>query len=182
VQQEKELIRRAQQGDQEAFAELYEEHFDPIYRYILMRVRDRAEAEDLTQQVFLSALEALPSYKWRGAPFSTWLFRIAHNRVIDYRRKMTRFKSSSEAGLISTEPDPATAAEREMELARIQRVLKELTPLQQEVIGLRFTGGLSTAEVAQVMRKSEGAIKALQHSALVTLRKKLQENDYGHEI
>ena len=182
MQREKELVRRAQQGDREAFAVLYEEHFEGIYRYIFVRIRDQAEAEDLTQQVFLAALEALPSYRWRGVPFSSWLFRIAHNRVVDYMRKATKFRSSPTADLAPAESDPAAAVEREMELAQLAELLEELTPLQQEVVSLRFSGGLSTAEVAKVMGKSEGAIKALQHSALVALRKKLEAGEHGKEI
>jgi RNA polymerase sigma-70 factor (ECF subfamily) len=93
VQQEEELVRRAQKRDPEAFNQLYEEHFDRIYRYLVLKIGDRTEAEDLTQQVFLKALESIASYSWRGVPFSAWLFRIAHNQVVDYFRKMSKRKA-----------------------------------------------------------------------------------------
>lgn len=182
MQRERELVRRAQQGDREAFAVLYEEHFEGIYRYIFVRIRDQAETEDLTQQVFLAALEALPSYRWRGVPFSSWLFRIAHNRVVDYMRKASKLRSSPSTDLVAAESDPEAAVEKEIELAQLAELLEELTPLQREVVSLRFSGGLSTAEVAKVMGKSEGAIKALQHSALAALRKKLEAGEHGKEI
>ena len=79
MQNEESLVRRAQQHDHEAFAQLYEEYFDKIYRYVTLRIGNETEAEDVTQQVFLNALQSIPSFKWKGIPFSAWLFRIAHN-------------------------------------------------------------------------------------------------------
>ena len=87
MQGEEELIKRAQHRDQEAFAQLYEAYFDKIYRYIFLKIGSEMEAEDMTQQVFLKALESLSSFKWQGKPFSTWLYRIAHNQIVDYFRK-----------------------------------------------------------------------------------------------
>ncbi|GAH71496.1 unnamed protein product, partial [marine sediment metagenome] len=87
---EKDVVSRAVKGDGGAFAQLYEEHFDRIYRYVYLKVGNQAEAEDLTQEVFVKALEAIGSYKWRNLPFVAWLFRIAHNQVIDYLRKQGR--------------------------------------------------------------------------------------------
>ena len=88
MRDEESLIRRAQERDQVALTQIYEENFDKIYRYIVLKIGDRAEAEDMTQQVFLNALKSIDRYKFRGMPFSAWLFRIAHNQVVDhYRRK-----------------------------------------------------------------------------------------------
>jgi RNA polymerase sigma-70 factor (ECF subfamily) len=174
VQDEERLIRWAKQGDQEAFAQLYEENFDKIYRYVALKIGDRMEAEDITQQVFLHAIQAVPSFKWRGIPFSAWLFRIAHNQVVDYlRRKAKRATASLEESLIASDEDPQKIVGQKLEIERLLSAVKKLTPAQQEVISLRFAGELPIAKVAKVMGKSEGAVKALQHSAIVALRKVL---------
>ncbi len=179
VQEEENLVRRAQERDPDAFAQLYEQHFDRIYRYILLRVWNQTEAEDLTQQVFLHALQSIASYKWRGLPFSSWLFRIAHNQIVDYVRKAAKGRFSPlDESLPSTTTDPASLVEKKMDIEQLIVATRQLTKAQQEVIALRFAGDLPTAQVAKVMDKSEGAVKALQHSALVRLRQILRyEND-----
>ena len=110
---EENLVRQAIDGNQSAFTQLYDEHFDRIYRYIYFRVNSRAEAEDLTQEVFLKALEAIGSYKWRDVPFASWLFRIAHNQVIDHSRKQSKQKRAplEEAAAVSME-DPVAMTEQ----------------------------------------------------------------------
>jgi len=174
VQDEESLARRIQKRDQEAFGQLYESYFDKIYRYIVFRIGSRAEAEDMTQQVFLKALESGSSFKWRGIPVSAWLFRIAHNQVVDYMRKKTKYSTVSlEPSLAGSGDNPQQAAEQKMETEQLLLALNELTQAQREVISLRFTSELPVAEVARVMDKSLGAVKALQHSAILNLRKKL---------
>lgn len=174
MQDEESLVRRAQQQDEEAFVQLYEEHFDKIYHYVTLRIGDRAEAEDLTQQVFIKALQSISSFKWRGAPFSAWLFRIAHNQVVDYLRKKKRYATAPlNESLMDGGVDPQLAVERKLETEQLLLATKRLTEAQREVISLRFTSELSIAEVAKIMSKSEGAVKALQHSAIVALRKVL---------
>jgi len=174
VQDEQSLVHRVQQGDREAFAQLYESHFDKIYRYVVLRIGNKTEAEDVTQQVFLKALQSIPSFKWKGIPFSAWLFRIAHNLVVDYLRKekkvvITPLDESS----ARSDSNPQLAAEQRLDIEQLISATKRLTKTQREVISLRFAGELSVAESAKVMGKSEGAVKALQHSAIVTLRKVL---------
>ena len=172
MQDEESLIRRAQQCDQVALTQIYEENFDKIYRYIVLKIGDRAEAEDMTQQVFLNALKSISSYKYKGMPFSSWLFRIAHNQVVDYYRKKKRSVTVPLDETIAAGYDnPGRETERKLEIEQMTQATKQLTKAQQEVISLRFAGELSIAEVAKVMKKSEGAIKALQHSAIVSLRK-----------
>ena len=174
MQNEESLIRRAQHRDQEAFAQLYEAHFDKIYRYVTLRIGNETEAEDMTQQVFLNALKSISSFKWRGISFSAWLFRIAHNQVVDYvRKKAKRPAVPLDESLVSSDSNPQLMAERSLDIERLISATKQLTKAQREVIGLRFAGELAVAEVAKVMSKSEGAIKALQHSAIVALRKTL---------
>jgi len=174
VQDEENLVRRAQQRDREAFAQLYEEHFDRIYRYVALRIRDKTEAEDVTQQVFVNALQSISSFKWKGIPFSAWLFRIAHNQVVDYLRKKTKQATTPlDESLASSDSNPQLMAEYSLDIEQLASATKRLTEAQHEVISLRFGGELSIAQVAKVMGKSQGAVKALQHSAIVALRKAL---------
>jgi RNA polymerase sigma-70 factor (ECF subfamily) len=176
VQDEESLIRRAKQRDQVALTQLYEENFDKIYRYIVLKIGDRTEAEDMTQQVFLNAIQSISSYKWKGMPFSSWLYRIAHNQVVDHlRKKSKRIIVPLDESIPAHADDPGHVAEQKIEIEEIIVATKGLTPAQQEVISLRFGGELSVAEVARAMGKSEGAVKALQHSAIVALRKALGE-------
>ena len=174
MQDEQNLAQRAKQGDKEAFAQLYEGHFDRIYRYLVLRVWNKAEAEDMTQQVFVRAVESIPSFRWKGVPFSAWLYRIAHNLVVDHIRKQKRRPTVPfEESLVVSDSDPRQEVERRLDIEQLVSATGRLTEAQREVISLRFAGGLSVAEAARVMAKSEGAVKALQHSAIVTLRKVL---------
>jgi len=176
VLDEKSVVQRAKQNDPNAFAELYEEYFDKIYRYIAIKIGDKAEAEDMTQQVFLKALQSISTFKWKGFPFSAWLYRIAHNQVVDYIRKNKKrpdtlfdeMQVSDRTGV-----SPEMMAERNIDIEQVMSATRQLTESQREVISLRFTSELPTAEVAKIMGKSQGAVKALQHSAIVALRKAL---------
>jgi len=174
VQDEESLVRRAQQRDEGAFTQLYEANFDKIYRYVVLRIGDKTEAEDMTQQVFLNALQSLPSFKWRGISFSAWLFRIAHNQVVDYFRKKTKQATALlDESLVSSNSNPQLVAEHKLDIEQLVSATNRLTETQREVISLRFAGELPIAQVAKVMGKSQGAVKALQHSAIVALRKAL---------
>jgi len=176
VQEEQSLIRRAQQRDQVALTQLYEENFDRIYRYIVLKIGDRTEAEDMTQQVFLNALKSISSYKFKGMPFSSWLYRIAHNQIVDYLRKKSKRLTvplDESLPLPATDGSPEHLAEKKVEIEELVIATRKLTAAQQEVISLRFAAELSIAEVAGAMGKSEGAVKALQHSAIIALRKVL---------
>jgi len=173
VQDEESLVRRAQKQDQEAFAQIYEEYFDKIYRYITLKIGDAVEAEDLTQQVFLNTLRSISSFKWRGKPFSAWLYRIAHNQVVDYLRKKKKVTVPLEENLVSAGDNPQQSAERKLDIERVLAAARHLTGAQREVISLRFTSEFSIAQVAEVMGKSQGAVKALQHSGIVALRRAL---------
>jgi RNA polymerase sigma-70 factor (ECF subfamily) len=172
VQDEQELVKRAQQHNEEAFSELYELYFDKIYRYISLKIGNHIEAEDMTQQVFIKALHSISSYKWRGLPFSAWLFRIAHNLVVDHFRKQTRQPVSAlDDTVMAADDNPEKLVELKLDIEKLAVAVKKLTPAQQEVIALRFSGEFPIAQVAEIMGKSEGAVKALQHSAVVSLRK-----------
>jgi len=172
VQSEENLVRRAQNNDQEAFAQLYEEYFDKIYRYLALRIGNEMEAEDMTQQVFLNALRSISSFRWRGVPFSAWLYRIAHNQAVDHlRKKKKRTSVPLDESLATSDDNPQLATERKLDIEQLLSATKQLTEAQHEVISLRFTSELSIAQVARVMGKSQGAVKALQHSAIVALRR-----------
>ncbi len=173
-QDEESLVRRAQHRDQEAFAQLYEEHFDKIYRYVTFKIGNKTEAEDMTQQVFLNALQSISSFKWKGVPFSAWLFRIAHNQVVDYFRSKKRTTVPLDESLASNDNNPQLVAEQRLDIEQLLLATKQLTEAQREVISLRFAGELPIAQVAKTMGKSQGAVKALQHSAIVALRKTLR--------
>ena len=173
MQEEESLVRRAKERDPVALTRLYEENFDRIYRYIVLKIGDRTEAEDMTQQVFLNAIKSLSKYKWKGMPFSSWLYRIAHNQIVDYHRKRSRRATVPLDDRMdwASDDNPGQTAERTMQIEKLAEATKKLTDAQREVISLRFAGELSIAEVAKTMGKSIGAIKALQHSAIVALRK-----------
>ena len=172
MQDEQGLVQRAQRGDKEAFAQLYEVHFDKIYRYAILRVGNKAEAEDMTQQVFVKAFESINSFRWKGIPFSAWLYRIAHNLVVDHiRREKKRPTVPLEESLVVGNSEPHTEVERKLDIERMVSATRQLTEAQREVISLRFAAGLPITEVAKTMGKSEGAVKALQHSAIAALRR-----------
>ena len=172
------LVRQAIAGSEEAFSRLYDENFDKIYRYVYLKVGNRTEAEDLTQEVFLKALGAIGSYKWRQLPFASWLFRIAHNEVIDHfrkQKKQTRLNNRT----LNTENNPIAIAEQSLERKQLMAAVENLSPAQREVIYLRFVAELSIAEVAKTLSKSEGTVKALQYGGIVALRKILTEKENG---
>ena len=178
MQDEESLVCRARQRDAEAFTQLYENYFDKIYRYVVLKIGNKTEAEDVTQQVFVNALQAMPSFRWRGLPFSAWLFRIAHNQVVDYLRKKTRQATIPLDKLVAvSDSNPQLTVERKLDIERLISATRRLTKAQQEVISLRFASELSIAQVAKVMGKGQGAVKALQHAAIVALRKALLVTD-----
>ena len=161
---------------EDALAGLYNEYYDKIARYIYVRMGNRAEAEDMAGEVFLKALESLGSYKERGVPMQAWLFRIAHNLVVDYLRR------SSRQGMISVdvveveaESNPQEIAETSIEMARVSEAMAELTPAQKQVIELRFFGELTSEEAGKVMNKSSGAVREMQSAAIKRLRQLLVE-------
>ncbi|HSW57258.1 MAG TPA: sigma-70 family RNA polymerase sigma factor [Dehalococcoidales bacterium] len=175
MQDEVALVQRAQKKDAQAFSEIYEAYFDKIYRYISVRIRNEMEAEDLTQQVFMKMLHSISGYKLQGVPFSSWIYRIAHNQVVDFMRQHNKKATVDIEGLPlpDTGDDPQHLMERQFDITELKKAMQHLTESQQEVLALRFTGEIPIAQCAEIMGKSEGAIKALQHSAVQSLRKAL---------
>jgi RNA polymerase sigma-70 factor (ECF subfamily) len=174
---EMDLVARAQDRDTTAFGRLYERYMEQIYRYIYYRVSDRDEAEDLTETVFVKAWEALPRFRPRGATFRAWLYRIAHNAVIDRHRTRKEVVPLEQAQdwLDVEASSPEDAAEAAQETARLGAALSQLKPRLRQVILHRFVNGLSHDETAQVMGLRKGHVRVLQHRALRQMRDLLSE-------
>lgn len=178
-QDEEALVLSAQRGDRDAFAQLYEANVERIYRYLLARLTEPADAEDITTEVFMQAMKSLPSYKSRGTPLIAWLFRIAHNQAVNYIKKRARRKETllMETAAASDSPEEAVLAK--IGLGEVHEAMSALTDLQRQVLSLRFAADLSIAEVARVMNRKEGAVKALQFSALRALRRVWRREEAG---
>jgi RNA polymerase sigma-70 factor (ECF subfamily) len=170
------LIERAKRYEHQALTELCELYYRDVYSYIYYRVSDVQDAEDLTDDVFLKMVEAIRSCRAREEkPFLAWLFRIANNSVVDHhRRQAVRDHLPLDEEQLPTHAGPEAPVETKLTQERLQQAIPELTDDQQEVIILRFVEGLSNAEIAWILGKSEGAIKALQRRGLASLRRILE--------
>lgn len=171
------LIARAKENP-EAFGALYERYVDKIYNYICYRVGSDQDAEDLTARTFYRALEHFPSYEDRGAPFSAWLYRIAHNLVANWHRDNSRRKMITLDDMILRAPKgkgPAIRAEKSDEEDVMLTAVRGLAPDRQQLIVLKHVEGMTNAEIGEVMGRTEGAIKSLYHRTLVTLREDLAD-------
>ena len=171
-----EFVSRAVQRDPDAFAGLYDRYVDDIYRYLIFRVRNTADAEDITEQVFLRAWQAIGSYRQLGRPFSAWLYSIARNLVIDhFRAARPDTELPADALAPAGFAEPPVVLEQTLALDRFRSALRELTADQQQVIILRFIEGLDYDEVAASLGKSAGAVRVIQHRALAKLRQLVHE-------
>jgi RNA polymerase sigma-70 factor (ECF subfamily) len=183
AQGERLIVDAARAGDQAALSELYTLYFPRVYRYILARTGNTYDAEDLAEEVFMKVLEAIDRFQWREAPFSAWLFRIAHNALISQRRKDgVRGRSgplSDGIALDSQSPDDMVA--NRLALNEIMDAAQELPEAQRQVITLRFAAGLSVAETARAMNKGEGNVKVIQHKAIAKLRETVRNKPKAHE-
>ena len=166
------IVQRAVKGESSAFGKLYDHYQPKIYRFVLFKVSRREEAEDLTHEVFLSAWQNIQTYQDIGFPFSSWLYQIARNQIVDHYRT-----KKDEVQLEGVDPErfagPATAPftiDEKIELQRVQNALRKLKPEHQDVIIMRFVEDLSTKETASALGKSEVAVKLMQHRAIKTLK------------
>ncbi|MDO8504655.1 MAG: sigma-70 family RNA polymerase sigma factor [Candidatus Liptonbacteria bacterium] len=173
---EDKIVALAVEGNSSAFGALYDHYQPQIYRFVCLKVGRREEAEDLTHEVFRHAWISVGRYKHRGHPFSSWLYQIARNQVVDHYR--SRRETSS---LEAIDPESLSEntgmeeAERNLEVGRAMVAIKKLKPEYQDVLIFRFVEDMSTREVAGLLGKSEGAVKLLQHRALKVLREALGE-------
>jgi RNA polymerase sigma-70 factor (ECF subfamily) len=162
---------------------LYERYFDRIYKYVYLKLGDPTEAEDVCEQVFLKMIESIGTFQWQGSTFASWLYRIAHNQVVDTLRRHSRRPQVPLEPVGDTLPserdDPHHLAEQSDFRDHVREAISGLTDLQAQVIALKFGAGLSNAEVAAILDRSEGAIKALQYSALQNLQKRLVSKGYS---
>jgi RNA polymerase sigma-70 factor (ECF subfamily) len=168
------LVGASREGDSDAFGQLFDHFHGPIYRYIASRVQRPADAEDLTQLVFVKALEALPRYESRGVPFGGWLFRLARNSIIDFvrtRHEHAELDTIAEPQGLEAGPDQVAVDREDMDAVGV--ALAALTDDQREAIALRFFAGLSAREAAEAMGKQEGTIRGLQFRAIAALRREL---------
>jgi len=168
------LVAAAQDGDPEAFGSLFDHYHGPVYRYVAARVHRPSDAEDLTQLIFVKALEALPRYEARGVPFGGWLFRLARNVVIDHirtRREHVTLDLATERPAPEGGPDELAALRQELD--SVATALLRLTPEQREAIELRFFAGLSAKEAAAAMDRQEGTVRGLQFRGIAALRREL---------
>lgn len=170
---EKEILRRASSGDQDAFGDLYQRYVGKIYTYVFYRTGNHHDAEDLTARVFVRALRHIPNYQDRGLPFSAWLYRIAHNLVANWHRDNSRKPE------VPLEDIPYIPADQQMpessllhreEQASLLRLIRKLPAERQQLLVLKFVENYSNAEIGTIMGRTEGAIKSLYHRTLLALR------------
>jgi len=178
IETEEMLVERAK-VDPEAFGILYQQHLNRIYSYIYYRVGNHHDAEDLTACTFHKAFDNLPRYVNRGAPFSAWLYKIAHNAVANWHRSRSRrrFISLDDLALLANraQNDPDYVAVRNEQRAALLKALRRLPPERQQLLILKFADKLSNEEIGQVMDRTEGAIKSLYHRTLLALRTEMEE-------
>ncbi len=177
---EEQAITLAGQGDAEAFTLLYERYVNRIYNYIYYRTGNPYEAEDLTSRVFYRALHHINHYNQRGVPFSAWLYRIAHNLVANWhrdnsRRKEVPLEDYTQFPHRALLPEASVVDNQELE--SLLRAIRRLPPDRQQLLILKFVEGMSNADVAVIMRRSEGAIKSLYHRTLLSLREEITKTE-----
>ncbi len=173
LESELKFIEEAQQGDTSAFGRLYDHYLPKIYRFIFLKVSNRSEAEDLSHEVFLSAWQNIGSYAPMGYSFSSWIYQIARNRVIDfYRTKKQHLNIDDlEDYFFKVPAQQATELITKTALEEVRRLITELSPDQQDVLIMRFVEDMEHKEIAAALDKSEGAVRILQHRAIQQLKK-----------
>ncbi len=180
---EDKLIVRAKKGEKECFGQLYDHYTPQIYRFILLKVTNRHEAEDLTHDVFLSAWQNLRGYKSQGFPFSSWLYQIARNKVIDHYRTKKFHANVDELDESAVKLVDMTEnnLEKVLSLEVIQKAMKNLNSEQQDVLIMKFIEDLPHRDIAATLGKSEGAVRLIQHRALNALREQLGDRSADGE-
>ena len=175
------LVNKARTGDKDALTKLYGVFREKIYRYVFFKCGNHADAEDITNEVFLRMIQSIANFQWKGIGFSSWLFKIASNLVIDYyrnksRRNIESIEKRDYIGETNWEQISEFLDNRDLFQA-IYKDTEDLTDLQKEVVNLRFVGDLSLKETAEAMSKNVNSVKAIQHAAIKKLKEKVQENN-----
>lgn len=173
------LVKKAKSRDPDAFGLLYDEYVDQIFRYVYYKVGNFAESQDLTGQTFLKAFENIDSYEMRDVAFSSWLYRIAHNLVVDYFRKVSKRESvpiEEQPPAPSNRGNPVDIVMAEMDSERLYKAMQKLTHNQREVLVLKFIDNLSNSRVSEIMGISVGAVKSAQKRGLLSLNRILSNS------
>lgn len=181
---EENAVAKACAGDPEAFSFLYERNVTRIYNYIYYRIGSEADAEDITSRVFYRAFGHINTYVDKGVPFSAWLYRIAHNLIANWHRDSHRRKEvplEDQLELPVKADHPERAMEKTQEVEQLLQGIRRLSPDRQQLLILKFVEDLSNAEIADIMGKSEGAIKSLYHRALIALRGEMEKIGYSEK-
>jgi len=173
------LIDRATAGDREAFGELYERYINRVYKHVFYMVNDVDVAQDLTEQTFLRALEAIQRYEKRGIPLLAWLLRIARNLSLNNQRVQRNNSSIRKNSEDAVAASPESCCEAKLNGEEVRQAVGALEGDQRQVIVLRFMDGLSYADVARVLGKSVGAVRVAQYRALRALRRRLEDGNLG---
>lgn len=189
LEQERALVARASQGEPRAVGALYDLYVTQVYRYCLGRVRHHADAEDLTEEIFLKVMGAIEGFEWRvlgeseRSPFRSWLFRIAHNHVISFHRRAAARGATSELSetLRDERRGPQELTETKLTIAEVMEVVRQLPDAQRDVILLRFVSGLSVAETAEVLDKQQTNVKVLQHKGIQRLKRLFEAAETASE-
>ncbi len=170
------LIRRAQQGDMDAIAALYDRYHQAVFTYLALRLNDDDLAADLTGEVFVRMVQHLPRFQARGKPLLAWLYTVARNLLAEHHRQQGKMPHSEKSiDLLSHQETPLRQTETHLAAECLQNALQTLTPEQQEVIILRFVEERRLSDVAALLEKTTGAVKALQHRALAALRRAIEK-------
>lgn len=178
LEDEQDLVKKSKDGEVEAFGLLYDHYLPKIYRFVLIKVGRREEAEDLTHQAFLKAWQNIAGYEFKGYPFGSWLYKIARNTVYDYYRQTRTemdIEDADDLGWLVTEEDAAADTEKRLDLQRTLESLKKLKGIEEDVLIMRFVDDLPIKEVARTLGKTEGAVKLIQNRGIKNLKKLIEK-------
>lgn len=170
---ERVVVEEAQGGSNDALAALYEFYFPRVFRFVAARLGSGEDAEDVTEEIFLKIINNIGKFSWRGLPFGAWVFRIARNEVVSHVRRQ-RYRSGTsqlDESIEDDSQDYVAEVERQAQLDIVREAAETLPEAQRQVVALRFGAGLSVAETAASLGKSENNVKVLQHKAIAKLQK-----------
>ena len=175
---ERAVVEAAQRGDQRALSALYEYYFPKVYRYVNARLANSEDAEDVTTEIFLRLIDNVGGFQFRGLPFGAWVFRIARNEVVSFvrRQKVRGVSAELHEGIPDGGPDHTLEIETQLTIAIVRQATERLPEAQRQVISLRFGAGLSVAETAEALKKTENNVKVLQHKAIAKLQTMVQRD------
>ncbi|PIT92858.1 MAG: hypothetical protein COU08_00205 [Candidatus Harrisonbacteria bacterium CG10_big_fil_rev_8_21_14_0_10_42_17] len=172
LESEESLIKKAKSGDSDSFGELYDYYIPQIYRYVLLKVSNKTTAEDLVHEIFISAWKSIGRYEHKGFPFSSWLYQIARNQVIDhYRVKKTHSDIETvNEEFVKIDPDVSERMDAKLQWEKVKGAMQNLSQDQQDVLIMRFVEDMSHREIAEAIKKTEGAVRIIQHRAINELK------------